>query len=85
MKPGIQNITFELKRDRGLPSKCELVNRRGGEGGGSCFNSNVDNKFFKIQFVFHKLLATITRFLTSFIMLSSKYQPCFVSSGFFMI
>lgn len=33
MKPGIQNITFELKRDRGLPSKCELVNRRGGEGG----------------------------------------------------
>ena len=84
MKPGIQNITFELKRDRGLPSKCELMNRRGGRGG-SCFNSNVDNKFFKIYFVFHKLLAIITRFLTSFIMLSSKYQPCFVSWGFFMI
>ena len=42
MKPDIQNITFELRKDRGLPSKCERVNRRGG-GGGSCFNSNVDN------------------------------------------
>lgn len=33
MKPDIQNITFELRKNRGLPSKCERVNRRGGGGG----------------------------------------------------